>query len=282
MRRAFSFADPDDKLTKRRRKKLRVRTYEPNEKSETAAEITNDEISPFSLRFDVPPQEAIDFFRRKQVLSPDDFYRLEGEARSGSFAVSKLYRLDLITAFRDEMVRGLEQGRTVKQIQDRLRSILDGAGHKQLGNAHLEAVVRTTMQVAYGVGRRRAMEETADYLPVWEYSAVMDDRTRPTHRALDGLQYPHDHPFWRKYYPPWDFRCRCTVIAVPSIRTGYDRNRPNSETVLDFDRDGLPTSFNVAGTPGNIKATDFVGIPPQLSLSNALKAGTKKALKTRK
>ena len=114
------------------------------------------------MRFDVPPQEAIDFFKRKKLLSPEEFRRLEAEAKAGAFSVANVYKMDVIEAFRDELVDAMESGRTTKQTIDRLRSILDGAGHKMLGNNHLETVVRTTMQLAYGVGRRLAQDEVKD------------------------------------------------------------------------------------------------------------------------
>ncbi|MEQ1644562.1 MAG: phage minor head protein [Pyrinomonadaceae bacterium] len=234
------------------------------------------------MRFDVPPQEAIDFFKRKKLLPPEEFRKLEAEAKAGAFSVANVYKMDVIEAFRDELVDTMESGRTTKQTIDRLRGILDGAGHKMLGNNHLETVVRTTMQLAYGVGRRLAQDEVKDILPVWEYSAVGDDRTRPTHMALDGLQYSADHTFWNKYYPPWDFRCRCTVIATFDFRKGYDRTRPNDRTVVEYDREGLPTGYNVDGLPGNFLAPKFAGVPSNANLEKTLKSAAERALDSRK
>ena len=253
-----------------------------DEDKNSAARIGKKGRLSMDLRFDVPPQEAIDFFKRKQILLPEDFIKLEREAKAGAFSVANVYKEDVIEAFRSELVDALQNGRTTKQTISRLREILDGAGHAKLGNAHLETIVRTTMQAAYGVGRRIAQEDVSDILPKWEYSTVGDDRTRPSHMALDGSQFPADHPFWNKYYPPWDFRCRCTVIATFDYRKGYDRSRPNPVTVLEYDRDGLPSSYNVAGVPGNIKASNFVGVPQQANLKTVLQDGAKRALDGRK
>ena len=49
-------------------------------------------------------------------------------------------------------------------------------------------------------------------MPYLEYTAVMDDRTRDEHAALDGHIYPIDDPFWQTFYPPNGFNCRCNVI----------------------------------------------------------------------
>jgi hypothetical protein len=50
--------------------------------------------------------------------------------------------------------------------------------------------------------------------PYWQYSAVNDSRTRPTHAALHGKVYPADSAFWDTFYPPNGFRCRCMVKTL--------------------------------------------------------------------
>lgn len=286
----INFAEDDDakkKLKKPNKKpvkvpKWRIVEYDPNEKTEVSAEITDGENIFAGMRFDVPPQEAIDFFKRKKVLPADEFRKLSAEAKQGAFAIANVYKTDVTEAFQNELITALEKGTPQREVIARLKGILGGAGHKELGNNHLETIVRTTTQMAYGVGRRIAQEDASEYLPIWEYSAVGDDRTRPSHRALDGVQYPANHPFWNKYYPPWDFRCRCTVIPIFDYRSGYDRTRPNSETIIKYDRTGMPTSINVSGLPANLSNNNFSGVPRQASLEKVLKSGAERALDSRK
>lgn len=230
----------------------------------------------------MPPQEAIDFFKRKKALPADEFYKLEAQARIGAFAIANVYKTDVTTALQNELITALENGTPQREVIARLKSILAGAGHKMLGDAHLETVFRTTMQMAYGVGRRIAHEEVSDILPIWEYSAVGDDRTRPSHMALDGLQFPANHRFWDKYYPPWDFRCRCTVVATFDYRAGYKAGRPNDLAVVDYDRDGMPAGYNVDGIPGNFKAPKFESVPSRANLEQVLKNAAERALDSRK
>lgn len=54
-------------------------------------------------------------------------------------------------------------------------------------------------------------ERNADLYPNLRYRAVRDERTRYTHKKLDGYVIPINHPFWDKYYPPNDWNCRCSV-----------------------------------------------------------------------
>ncbi|WP_432757051.1 phage head morphogenesis protein [Burkholderia glumae] len=41
--------------------------------------------------------------------------------------------------------------------------------------------------------------------------AVLDNRTRPQHRAWSGTLLPVTLGFWRTHYPPYGWNCRCTV-----------------------------------------------------------------------
>ena len=60
------------------------------------------------MRFDVPPQEAIDYFKHKKIVSADEFAKLSREAKAGAFSVSNLYNEDLTQAFYDEIAAALE------------------------------------------------------------------------------------------------------------------------------------------------------------------------------
>ena len=222
------------------------------------------------LRFDVRPEEAVDYFRRKRILSPKTFNKLTREAKSAAFMVSGIYREDILQSFKSEIADALESGQTQKYVTKQFKDILKGAGHKELGDFHLESIIRSNMQTAYGVGRRKAMEETSDLLPFWEYSAVSDDRTRPTHRALDGIIYPANHEFWNTHYPPWGFNCRCTVIARLDMPEDYNRAKPNADTTIAYDADGLPAKAEYRTQVVDLKATNFSGVPKSSSLETAL------------
>lgn len=54
----------------------------------------------------------------------------------------------------------------------------------------------------------------------YRWVAVMDDRTRPTHRALDGSVFSKSDPRTATYKPPVDQHCRCTLDYV------YDWEKP--------------------------------------------------------
>lgn len=141
---------------------------------------------------------------------------------------------------------------------------------------------RTNCQVAYGVGRRQAFEEVAADLPLWQYHAVLDDRTRPRHRALDGLTLPADHEFWNEHYPPWGFNCRCTVTAMAKMPTGYNHQNPSGEAELVYDKSGIPAKAEVGTAVYDLNVGKFKGIPAQGGLGEVIEAGAKRAKESRK
>ncbi|MGV0919734.1 phage head morphogenesis protein [Empedobacter falsenii] len=47
-----------------------------------------------------------------------------------------------------------------------------------------------------------------------EYRTAGDERVRAEHRALHGICLPKNDPFWKLYYPPNGWRCRCVAVEV--------------------------------------------------------------------
>jgi len=179
------FAEEDDQPKKRKRR-------------------TTDE-GPLTRSFDLPPDEAIEYFEAKKVVRKKEFNQLSKDAQQGAFTVSGVYRDDVLRGFKDEIDQALRSGATQEQTIKRFKGALSAGKHRELGEFHLETVFRTNMQTAYGVGRRRGLEEVGDAFPFWQYHAVMDDRTRPRHAAINGVILPSDNPFWEEHYPPWGF-----------------------------------------------------------------------------
>lgn len=79
---------------------------------------------------------------------------------------------------------------------------------------HLETVFRTNARAAYMAGRYKAMLENSDRRPYWRYSAVLDRRTRPRHRSLNGRIFKFNDPIWQVAFPPNGYNCRCDAIPL--------------------------------------------------------------------
>ena len=47
-----------------------------------------------------------------------------------------------------------------------------------------------------------------------QYRTALDPNVRPEHAALHGVTLPPSDPFWKLYYPPNGWGCRCTAVQV--------------------------------------------------------------------
>ena len=86
-----------------------------------------------------------------------------------------------------------------------------------------------------------------DIFPNLEYRAVMDENTRESHAKLNGIIRPITDAFWQKYYPPIDYRCRCTVRQrdkTASITKNLPANLPAVSAGLDHNPGDTGQAFN--------------------------------------
>lgn len=183
------------------------------------------------IRFDVDPQEALDHFGGKGLAPSDHYSDVWGKQHCKDFTVAKMLDMDLLNEVKDSLDKALREGKTFedwrKEIEPKMRKagwwgkkeIIDPETGKkrlvQLGSPRrLELIFRQNMLDAYNAGRRQRLEEQAHRRPWWRYESVLDDRTRPEHRAWDGTLLRHDHPWWQTHFPPNGYLCRCTVSSM--------------------------------------------------------------------
>ena len=176
------------------------------------------------------PEDAIKYFSAKGYTISWHWWDTWQEAHAKAFTVAKAARMDILQDIRSEVQKAIDEGRTFQQfkkdLEPRLKAkgwwgkkmVGDGQGGAelvQLGSPYrLKTIYLTNMQTAYNAGRYKAQMENTDDRPYWQYTAVLDARTRPAHRALNGQTFRYDDPFWSTHYPPLGFRCRCRVRAL--------------------------------------------------------------------
>lgn len=72
----------------------------------------------------------------------------------------------------------------------------------------------TAAKTANSIEEWKKIEENKVLFPLVKYSAILDERTRPEHRRLDGTIRPVDDPFWDDYAPLNGYNCRCLLIPI--------------------------------------------------------------------
>ncbi|MFZ5427710.1 MAG: phage minor head protein [Thermodesulfobacteriota bacterium] len=202
---------------------------------------------PVSLSFamGLPPKDAVAYFESKGYKITFDWKEMDQRAHAQAFTVAKAAQLDILKDIREAVQTALKEGKTEAWFQKHLAPKLKEKGwwgkqamvdprtgeerRVQLGSpARLKLIYRQNMQTAFMAGRYKQMLENADARPFWQYVAILDGRTRPSHKILNGRTFRYDDPFWSSHYPPNGFNCRCRVRALSDTRLEAEGVTPES------------------------------------------------------
>ena len=234
---------------------------------------------------DVPPVEAIRHFRAKGLHVGFDWRDTAAATHLRSFTVAKAMEIDLLEDIRAAVDRAIADGTTFETFRAELEPMLRRRGwwgrramrdpltgevrDVQLGSPRrLRTIFDTNIRTAYARGRWQRIERVAEERPYLRYVSVLDQRTRPDHRAWHGTVLPHDHPWWQTHYPPNGWRCRCIVQQLseddierfgykvsPSAPPGHSRLWTNPRT---GETRAVPAGID-PGFDHNVGTADLVG-----------------------
>lgn len=205
------------------------------------------------LTKDIVFEESADFFRDKVPLKPSEFYKLAEEYRAFAFTVSGYTKAQVLNKFYEEILKAIEEGTTMRDFKANMNEFLQTKGYDGITNFQADNIFRTNIQTAYQVGHYKQMTdpEVLRLRPYWQYDAVNDQHTRPSHLAMDGRVFRADDPIWDTWYPPNGFRCRCGVKTLSE--------RQVKERGLTVET-GAPTAAEINGR--------YVNIMPDPNFSN--------------
>ncbi|WP_297572594.1 phage minor head protein [uncultured Deefgea sp.] len=223
--------------------------------------------------FGMEPEAAVKYLQSKGYRISWNWHEMLDEAHARAFTVAKCARLDVLQDIRGAVTKALQSGQTLEQFKDALtptlqakgwwgkQVIVDGAGNAemvQLGSSRrLKTIYQTNLQSSYMAGRYQQMKSTTDDFPFWRYVAILDGRTRPSHRAMNGRVFRHDDGLWDSSFPPNGFNCRCRV--QPLTQKMIDREGAQVESSAGR----MQTVEKTAGTDkrtGEVVKVDVPGI----------------------
>lgn len=175
-----------------------------------------DGIESVFSRKDMTFEEAVDYFKGRVPVTAEVFYRIAEQYRGLAFTVSGYTKAQILKRFYDEILAALEDGNTFSEFRRSMNDFLKAEGYEGLDPLQADLIFRTNIQTAYNVGHYEQMTDPGvmKLRPFWQYDAVNDTHTRPSHLAMDGKVFPADHPVWNTWFPPNGFRCRCTVRTL--------------------------------------------------------------------
>lgn len=177
----------------------------------------------------LPPEKAIEYFKSKGYQITWNWQELWQRAQAKAFTVAGVTSQEVLIDVREAIDKALSNGQAYAGFEYDIKPVLQRKGWwgrhaqtdketgevfgKPLNPYRLRTIYQANMQTAYQAGRYATQVENISNRPFWEYVAILDGKTRPSHRALDGIILRADDPFWDSFYPPNGFNCRCRVRA---------------------------------------------------------------------
>lgn len=164
----------------------------------------------------LPFDEAIEFWRRKVNLSPDQFAALQEAARVKAFTVAGRASAQVRDSIAEMIDRAQIDGMTLREFQSLADDVAQAAGLAERTPWYWQTVYRTNLQTSYQVGRWKQMRDplVREERPYLRYISARLPTSRASHVEKHGLVLPQDDPFWNEWYPPNGFNCYCTVVTV--------------------------------------------------------------------
>lgn len=191
------------------------------------ASVTEKELQ---MLFGLPPEKVIAYFKKKGYQITFDWHEMVESSHDKAFTVAKATRMDVLQTIRGEVDKVFTEGMTerdfIKNLTPRLQNLgwwgessYEAGNGEQItytqGSTHrLKTIYRTNASVGYSTGRFDAQVDNRDSQPYLMYCSMQDKSVRKAHAALDGTVKHINDPFWRNFYPPNGWGCRCYVIAL--------------------------------------------------------------------
>lgn len=166
---------------------------------------------PISINFNLSFDEAIVQMASRGVVLPDIYYgKLQGLHKQLAFSIANIAKLDQLHGVLDSLTEYLKNGGTFAQWQKTIAV-------KDLGlpKHRLDNIFRTNIQQAYNHGHWQQQLANKSTRPYLLYDAINDSRTRPSHKANDGIIRKIDDPIWKRiWFSRNVYRCRCQLISL--------------------------------------------------------------------
>lgn len=181
----------------------------------------------------LPPRDAIRaLFERGKRLDPTFSWQdAWQETHASMFTVAKSAGYDILADILEALTKALAEGKTFRDFAAELTPVLQSKGWwgrqpaldpdsgemrwSQLGSVRrLRTIFDANMRVSYAAGHWASFERNKVARPLLRYVSILDEATRPQHRARHNLVLPVDHPYWDVWAPPCGWNCRCTLQSL--------------------------------------------------------------------
>jgi SPP1 gp7 family putative phage head morphogenesis protein len=164
-------------------------------------------------------EAAAEKLANRDVMTRAQWDAANRYAMDRAFFITENIEPNAIEAIRDVLVDQIQSGASLRSFE---KQVEESLGNIPISSGHLENVYRTNIQAAFRDGHETLLSDptVSGVFPYQAYFAIHDGRVRHDHQALESLGlngtnvYRRDDPFWDYFTPPWDYQCRCSVVAM--------------------------------------------------------------------
>lgn len=130
------------------------------------------------------------------------------KAQESIFTFSGAKSLNQLILLREVITK---DGKTLPFTEFRAKAL---AINKEWNQTWLRTEYDSVLQTATMASKWQDIEAQKKTYPYLVYKTVGDALVRPEHQALSGIVRKVDDAFWKSYYPPNGWNCRCTVTQL--------------------------------------------------------------------
>ncbi|MEE8112984.1 MAG: DUF935 family protein, partial [Nitrososphaerales archaeon] len=127
---------------------------------------------------------------------------VEGLLKANSFKMTGNITGAMETVVQQSLFNSIVNGASEQEAIDGLVAALQpffmagAAATEDFTSARLATIVRTNVVGSMNVARREFFLQDTELTPAFQYSAVLDDRVRPNHAAMDERTFRVSNPIW--------------------------------------------------------------------------------------
>lgn len=177
----------------------------------------------------VPPlKDTLSLWRKRKILDSKTFEKLADELKGQAGRLAGVWHKRFVEAVYGSLFDAMADGLTLQGWIPKAQALLDQYGAdtgvrifsgEEWSPWYSDLVFRNANAAATAGGRYAEMfsREWIRRAPYWIHDAINDTRTRPDHLALDGMVFPKNEDWARKYLAPLGHGCRCSSEEFDQI-----------------------------------------------------------------
>lgn len=166
----------------------------------------------------LPPGEAIRFFRQKVTLPSDRWTDLWQGMHSRAFVVAGATSESILSDIRTAVDDAIANGTTIEKFREMWDEKIENSGWDYKGGRdwRTRVIFQTNLSTAYHAGRykRRMRPINLKARPYNRYIPSHAAEQREEHTPFYNVVLPAKHKFWDTHTPPNGWGCKCGIQSL--------------------------------------------------------------------